>query len=109
MARFRDSILAGWPGLTALVWLAAIIDSVCGAWAGWLAAWLPGCLAAWLPGCLVVWLPGCLAAWLLGWLVFLRLHEISWISIDFEVRGYRRIRTFAAEMMPLKKALLDSS
>ena len=111
--------------------LAAIIDSSIhgfigpGGWAGWLAGWLAGLgWAAWLAG--LGW-PGWLAGlaeltgqagwlgWLACWLAadcwlagFLKTYEISWISIDFEVRGYRLIKTFAAEMMPLEKALLDS-
>ena len=87
--------------------LAAIIDSSIhrfigsGGWAGWLAGLGWAGLAGWL---------GCAG---LGWLAistifmdFRGFHEISWIS---GARGSQPLPTVAAEMLPLKKPLLDPS
>ena len=95
MARFRDSMLAGWPGLTALIWLAAIIDSpIHRIWRlGWLAGWARLGWAVWLA-----------ISWI--FIDFRRFHKISWIS---GVRGSQPVAACANGMMPLKKALLDSS
>ena len=76
MARFRDSMLAGWPGLTAIIWLAAIIDSPI----HWI--WLAG--LGWLGW--AGWLAGRLAGWLAGY--FIDFHRFLTISYDFmDFRG----------------------
>ena len=84
MARFRDSMLAGWPGLIALIWLAAIIDSLIHQFID--SSDLAAGLAGWLG-----WagLAGCLGISLI-FMDFQGFQEISWTS---GVRGSQPLRT----------------
>ena len=93
-------MLAGWPELAAIIWLAVIIDSsIHRIWRlAWLAGWLAGWLASWAG-----------LGWLAGWLA------ISLILMDFQhflrfhgfqgsrVRNLRHpVPAVSIEMLPLK-------